>query len=106
MIGHDGNTHGETAMLRFVPERGAAWALLTNLAGQNWAAMELAHELFDPLLGTVTPGRRQARSHPAANVERLVGVYESIGSRLTVGADGPTSWSTSSRSAPPGERRR
>lgn len=89
VIGHDGNTHGETAMLRLVPERGAAWALLTNLAGQNWAAMELAHELFDPLLGTVTPGRPQARSHPAANVDRLVGVYESIGSRLTVGADGP-----------------
>ena len=88
MIGHDGNTIGETACLRLIPERNVAWALMMNLSGQNWAAMELAQEFIDPWLGTVTPGRPSPDEAPVPNTERLVGVYQSIGSRLTVSADG------------------
>jgi CubicO group peptidase (beta-lactamase class C family) len=88
VIGHDGNTNGETACLRLVPERNVAWALLMNLSGQNWAAMELAHELVDPWIGTVTPGRPEPRPVPVNNADRLAGVYQSIGSRLTVSTDG------------------
>ena len=88
MIGHDGNTIGETACLRLIPERDVAWALLTNLSGQNWASMELAQELIDPWLGTVTPGRPQPTTIPVPQTEGLVGVYQSIGARLTVSANG------------------
>ena len=88
VIGHDGNTIGETASLRLIPERDVAWALMMNLSGQNWASMELAQELIDPWLGTVTPGRPQPTAAPVPHPERLVGVYQSIGSRLTVSADG------------------
>jgi hypothetical protein len=49
--------------------------------------MELAQELIDPWLGTVTPGRRQPTAAPVSHTERLVGVFQSIGSRLTVSAD-------------------
>jgi CubicO group peptidase (beta-lactamase class C family) len=88
VIGHDGNTNGETACLRLVPERNVAWALLMNLSGQNWAAMELAHQLVDPWIGTVTPGRPEPRPVPVRRADRLAGVYQSIGSRLTVSTDG------------------
>ena len=84
VIGHDGNTNGETACLRLVPERNVAWALLMNLAGQNWAAMELAQEFIDPWLGTRTPGRPQPTNRRSRRSSALVGVYESVGSRLTV----------------------
>jgi Beta-lactamase len=88
VIGHDGNTIGETACLRLIPERNVAWALLMNLSGQNWAAMEVAQQLIDPSYGTVTPGRPEPRDVPVPHTERLVGVYQSIGARLSVSADG------------------
>jgi CubicO group peptidase (beta-lactamase class C family) len=88
VIGHDGNTIGETACLRLIPERNVAWALMMNLAGQNWAAMELAQELIDPWVGTTTPGRPVPTAASVDGRERLVGTYESIGSRLTVGTEG------------------
>jgi CubicO group peptidase (beta-lactamase class C family) len=88
VIGHDGNTIGETACLRLIPEHNVAWALLMNLSGQNWAAMEVAHQFADPSYGTVTPGRPEPTDVPVPHTERLVGVYQSIGSRLTVSPDG------------------
>jgi CubicO group peptidase (beta-lactamase class C family) len=88
VIGHDGNTIGETACLRLIPERNVAWALLMNLSGQNWAAMELAQELIDPWIGTATPGRPEPKQLHVRNTERFVGVYQSVGSRLTVSTRG------------------
>lgn len=88
VIGHDGNTIGETACLRLIPERNVAWALMMNLSGQNWASMELAQELIDPWLGTVTPGRPEPSDAPVSHTERLVGVYQSVGARLTVSTGG------------------
>ena len=89
MIGHDGNTNGETACLRLVPERNVAWALLMNLSGQNWAAMELAQRADRPVDRDdhARPARAHGRSR-CRHADRLVGVYQSIGSRLTVSADG------------------
>ena len=88
VVGHDGNTIGLTACLRLIPERNVAWALLINLAGQNWAAMEVGQRLIDPWLGTVTPGRPEPQSLPISEVDALVGVYQSVGSRLTVTSNG------------------
>jgi CubicO group peptidase (beta-lactamase class C family) len=87
VFGHDGNTIGETACLRIIPERNVAWALMMNLAGQNWAAMELAQELIDPWIGTTTPGRPVPTSDSVIGRERLVGTYRSIGSSLTVSTE-------------------
>ena len=88
VIGHDGNTNGETACLRLVPEKGVAWALMMNLAGQNWAAVELAHEVFDSLIGTVTASPPKPGRTNAVDSKPLVGSYESVGARLTVSARG------------------
>ena len=88
VVGHDGNTHGMTACLRLVPEKDAAWGLLMNLAGQNWAAMEVARSDIDELLGTVTPGRPEPATGVTVDADGLTGTYESIASRLTVTSDG------------------
>lgn len=84
VVGHDGNTHGETACLRLIPEKGTAWALMMNLAGQNWAAVDLARDVFDALIGTTTAGPPAPCSEGPEQVEQLVGAYQSVGARLTV----------------------
>src|SRR5205085_1880311 len=45
-LGHDGNTDGQRSMLRALPEKGLAIALLTN----GGAGVDLAHEALDELL--------------------------------------------------------
>ncbi len=84
VIGHDGNTHGMTACLRIIPERDAAWALLMNLSGQNWAAMEIAQAGLDSRFGTVTPGQPQPSGAPTGDVTAYVGTFQSAGARLVV----------------------
>ena len=63
VFGHDGNTIGETSALRVIPERNVAWALLSNLSGQNWAAMELRP-------GTDRPVDRHHHTRPARSQRR------------------------------------
>ena len=71
VIGHDGNTIGETACLRLIPERNVAWALMMNLSGQNWVSMELAQELIDPWFGTVSlPGAARTQRRPRCHTHR------------------------------------
>ncbi|HWC14247.1 MAG TPA: serine hydrolase domain-containing protein [Actinomycetota bacterium] len=84
-VAHDGNTHGQTAGLRLIPDRDAVVGILTNLSGQNYAFMEIAHELIDPWLGTQTPGKSQG-SRPASppDANRFVGLYEKLGGRIRV----------------------
>lgn len=70
-----------TSCLRLVPDRHAAWVLLMNLAGQNWAGMELAHSLADARLGTVTrwrPVPTDATIEPG----RVAGTFENIAMRI------------------------
>jgi CubicO group peptidase (beta-lactamase class C family) len=88
VLGHDGNTHGETACVRLIPEKGVAWGLLMNAAGQNWAAMELGQELVDPWLGTVTPGKPQPTGLDVGDHTPYIGRYESVGAVLTVTSEG------------------
>jgi CubicO group peptidase (beta-lactamase class C family) len=84
VIGHDGNTYGITSILRIVPERNAAWGLLMNLSGQNWAGTDMGQRGLDPLLGTVTPSRPVPSGGPAESTAAYVGAYGSIGSILTI----------------------
>ena len=92
LIGHDGNTIGQAAFLRILPEKGLAVALLTN--GGNGAKLyeELYREIFAELAGVDVP---HPLGPPATPVEvdpaPYVGVYEraSIRQEISVGADGP-----------------
>ena len=87
VFGHDGNTVGLTACLRIIPERNAAWGLLMNLAGQNWAAAEVAWRGLDERLGTITPSKPEPSDATIIDGSRFEGSYKSVGSTLTVTAD-------------------
>lgn len=85
VVGHDGNTLGQSAYLRVVPDRGVAVALLTN--GGN--AQDLFQDLMRPLLaelaGVVMPERPSPPAEPVAvDLDRHVGVYERLGTRMEI----------------------
>jgi CubicO group peptidase (beta-lactamase class C family) len=92
VIGHDGNTIGQAAFLRILPEKRLAVALLTN--GGNGAKLyeELFREIFAELADVPVP---HPLSPPATPVDidpaPYVGVYEraSIRQEVSVGENGP-----------------
>jgi CubicO group peptidase (beta-lactamase class C family) len=76
LLGHDGNTIGQSAFLRLLPSRGLAVALLTN--GGN--ALDLFHDLYGEIFGAggvemPRPLERPAVS-PDVDPDRYVGRYE------------------------------
>lgn len=98
LIGHDGATLGQAAMLRILPEHGLAVTLLTN--GGNVRALyeDLFEGIFSELAGLSLP---QALGPPAESVDvdvrPHVGTYERASVRMEVlegtggsaGAQGP-----------------
>ncbi|MBM0230825.1 beta-lactamase family protein [Micromonospora sp. STR1_7] len=92
LIGHDGNTIGQAAFLRLLPEQGIAVALLTN--GGNGRALyeQLYREVFDDLAGVPVPHPLGPPDEPVeVDVAPYVGVYEraSIRQEVLVGDNGP-----------------
>jgi CubicO group peptidase (beta-lactamase class C family) len=76
LAGHDGNTIGQAAFLRFVPGRGVAIALLTN-GGDTFA---LYHEIYGHLLSelagvTLPPLPEPPSDPPRIDASRFVGTY-------------------------------
>jgi CubicO group peptidase (beta-lactamase class C family) len=88
VIGHDGNTIGQGAFLRMVPESGLAVALLTN-GGDMFA---LFHDVVGHVLGELTDVALPALPVPPAqpqriDAERYVGTYSAEVFDLTVSQD-------------------
>ncbi|MDP9867678.1 MULTISPECIES: serine hydrolase [Streptosporangium] len=85
IISHGGNTIGQAAMLWAVPDSGTVVCVLAN--GGHTAAFQhaLATELFDELLGLAVPPVLGPPAEPfETDVDRYAGVYERVGSRLTL----------------------
>jgi hypothetical protein len=85
VLGHDGNTIGQAAFLRAVPDAGVAVALLTN--GGN--AMALFRAVLEPLLaeaaGIELPGELAPPATPVAvDAAEYEGVYEREGASVRV----------------------
>ncbi|MCY1136796.1 serine hydrolase [Actinoplanes sp. Pm04-4] len=92
VIGHDGNTIGQAAFLRILPEKRLAVALLTN--GGNGAKLyeELFREIFAELADVPVPHPLSPPSTPVdIDPAPYVGVYEraSIRQEVSVGENGP-----------------
>jgi CubicO group peptidase (beta-lactamase class C family)/dienelactone hydrolase len=92
LIGHDGNTIGQSAFLRLLPEEGLAVALLTNGGETKDLYYDLYREIFAELAGLDMP--RPLAPPPVAvpaDARQHAGVYERAGARLEVlaGDDGP-----------------
>jgi hypothetical protein len=85
LFGHDGNTIGQAAFLRVLPEAGLAVALLTNGGNTHDLYVDLYREVFAELVGVAMPEPLAPPAEPpAVDPARYVGTYERAGSRIEV----------------------
>jgi CubicO group peptidase (beta-lactamase class C family) len=91
-IGHDGNTIGQAAFLRLLPEEGLAVVLLTNGGNTRDFFLHLYGEIFAELAGVTIPEPIAPPEVPFdADIAPHAGTYERASVRIEVsaGADGP-----------------
>jgi dipeptidyl aminopeptidase/acylaminoacyl peptidase/CubicO group peptidase (beta-lactamase class C family) len=85
VLGHDGNTIGQSAFLRLLPAEGLAVTLLTNGGNARDLYEDLFQELFAELAGLDMPRTPAPSAHPpTVDVGPHVGVYERAGARMEV----------------------
>ena len=92
LIGHDGNTIGQSAFLRLLPDEGLAVALLTNGGSAQDLYQDLYREIFAELADVEMPRPLAPPLEPVSvDVQPHVGTYERASSRLEVltGDNGP-----------------
>jgi CubicO group peptidase (beta-lactamase class C family) len=96
LVGHDGNTIGQAAYLRVLPDAGLAEAglavvLLTNGGHARDLYQDLYREIFDEIAGVQMAAPIQPPAEPAAaDVTPHLGTYERAGMHIEVlpGGDG------------------
>jgi len=93
LVGHDGNTIGQSAFLRLLPDQGLAVTLLTN----GGRTRDLYEELFAEIFAEVarvamTPPLAPPERPPAVDVRHCLGRYARAGVLIEVfeGDGGPT----------------
>ncbi|RFU39155.1 serine hydrolase, partial [Actinomadura logoneensis] len=85
MYGHDGNTIGQSAFLRVLPDAGLAVCLLTNGGDTLSLYQDLYGEIFAELADVELPRLPEPAADPAPDdLSRYVGVYERASSRMEV----------------------
>src|SRR5207302_10702994 len=84
VVGHDGNTSGQTAFLRVIPEKKIAVALLTNRDHVNGALVPLMNKLIDGWAGTATTGARKPADGLRLDLEKYAAQYANIAGRNTI----------------------
>ena len=92
LVGHDGNTIGQAAFLRVLPDEGLAVTLLTNGGHTADLYRELYREIFAELAGVAVPGTLEPPAEAVSvDVTAHLGRYERESVRIDVlqGDDGP-----------------
>ncbi|MFF1612757.1 serine hydrolase, partial [Amycolatopsis sp. NPDC058278] len=85
VIGHDGNTIGQSAFLRLLPSHGLAVTLLTNGGNTRDLYEELYREIFAELAGVAMPRTiGPAATPPSVDFAEFLGVYERASMRIEV----------------------
>jgi len=83
VYGHDGNTIGQSAFLRVVPDAGVAVAMLTNSDRVGAFYQDVVTELLGELCDVVVPAPPEPPANPPlVDLHRHVGVYERVGTRV------------------------
>ena len=87
IIGHDGDTIGQSAYLRIDPQAGVAACLLTNSAESETLYREVFNEVFGALAGVTMPASpRPAYGVPGSGAEARVAGGSSAGVAGALGA--------------------
>jgi CubicO group peptidase (beta-lactamase class C family) len=92
LIGHDGNTIGQAAFLRLLPDEGLAVTLLTNGGNTRDLYEDLYQEIFAELADVAMPRPLAPPAEPVTtDVTPYLGTYRRSGVRMDVlaGDDGP-----------------
>jgi hypothetical protein len=92
LVGHDGNTIGQAAFLRVLPEAGLAVALLTNGGNTRDLYEDLYREIFAELADVAMPRPLAPPAQPVTvDAARHVGRYEraSVQMEVMFGEAGP-----------------
>lgn len=85
LVGHDGNTIGQSAFLRVLPDAGLAVTLLTNGGNTRDLYEDLFREIFAELAGIEMPRPLEPPAAPVAvDLSPHVGTYERASVRLEV----------------------
>ena len=85
LVGHDGNTIGQSAFLRLVPDAGVAVALLTNGGDAGLLFRDVAGHALDELTGRSLPEEPLPPADPSSiDAGRYVGTYASSSVTLEV----------------------
>jgi CubicO group peptidase (beta-lactamase class C family) len=85
LFGHDGNTLGQSAFLRVLPEQGLAVALLTNGGNTRDLYHDLYREIFAELAGVDMPAPLEPPADPPTlDPTPYLGTYERAGVRSEV----------------------
>ncbi|HEY3687073.1 MAG TPA: serine hydrolase [Streptosporangiaceae bacterium] len=91
LVGHDGNTIGQSAFLRVLPSHGLAVVLLTNGGHTRDLFQDLYREIFADLAGVAVPEPlAPPRDPPATDLTPHEGTYERASSRIDVFTDDGT----------------
>lgn len=90
LIGHDGNTIGQSAFLRLLPEQGLAVALLTNGGHARDLYMDLYREIFADIAGVTMAAQLEPVDDVAGDIAPHLGTYQRASVRMDVlpGPDG------------------
>ncbi|HET7745483.1 MAG TPA: serine hydrolase [Gaiellaceae bacterium] len=85
LLGHDGNTIGQAAFLRVLPDAGLAVTLLTNGGNTRDLYEDLYREIFAELAGVDMPRPLEPPAEPVSvDVSSHLGAYERASVRLDV----------------------
>ena len=85
LIGHDGNTIGQAAFLRLLPEQGLAVTLLTNGGQTRDLYEDLFREIFEEVAGVHMPAPLGPPAEPVdVDPSPYLGTYERASVRLEV----------------------
>lgn len=91
VIGHGGNTIGQSAYFQLVPDRNAGVALLTNIAGGMAEARALVNDLLHDVADLTLPALPQPATDPVElDLDRFTGAYRrhSVDTVVTRSEDG------------------
>src|SRR5581483_8877890 len=85
LVGHDGNTIGQAAFLRLLPDEALAVTLLTNGGHTRDLYEDLYREVFDELAGVDMPKPLTPPDEPAdVDVTPYLGRYERASARIDI----------------------